>query len=273
MIIGIDHVSIASAELAETLRFFEQFGLKLVYQEDLPREGVRSNQMDAGNAAIEILEAIRPDAPLVRFLETRGPGLHHVCFRVDSLEATLATMLEQEYQLASPQPREDGQGRRVFIHPKSGGGVLMGFVERHPEQVSDIGRRVINPGWTAYERLTYPPAVVARGEMMFVSGLNAVDDGGVLQCPGDIVGQCRVIYGKLRTLMAAAGGTMANVVRTTDYILTREHYRKTADIRREFFGDQFSAATGVVVKELLGRGVLIEIDAIAMLPNGAAPQV
>jgi enamine deaminase RidA (YjgF/YER057c/UK114 family) len=55
-------------------------------------------------------------------------------------------------------------------------------------------------------------------------------------------------------------------VRTTDYVLTRERYRETADIRREFFGDQFSAATGVVVKELLGRGVLIEIDAIAVLP-------
>jgi methylmalonyl-CoA epimerase len=270
MIIGIDHVSIASAELAETLRFFEGFGLKLVYQEDLPSEGVRSNQMDAGNANIEILEAIRPDAPLVKFLETRGPGLHHVCFRVDDLDATLALMLERGYQLATPQPREDGQGRRVFIHPKSGGGVLMGFVERHPEQVSSIHRRVIDPGWKSYQRFTFPPAVAARGEMVFVSGLNAVDDDGVLQCPDDIVGQCRVIYEKLAALMAAAGGTMANVVRTTDYVLTRDGYRGTADVRREFFGDQFSAATGVIVKELLGRGVLIEIDAIGVLPASSA---
>jgi methylmalonyl-CoA epimerase len=135
VIIGIDHVSMASADLAEALRLFEQFGLRLTYTEDLPGEGVRSNQIDAGNTSIEILEALRDDAPVVKFLRNRGPGLHHICFRVDDLEATIAQMQAAGLELVDPQPREDRQGRRVFLHPRSGGGVLMGFVERHPGQV------------------------------------------------------------------------------------------------------------------------------------------
>ena len=135
MIIGIDHVSMASADLAEALRLFEQFGLRLTYTEDLPGEGVRSNQIDAGNTSIEILEALRDDAPVVKFLRNRGPGLHHICFRVGDLEATIAQMQAAGLELVDPQPREDRQGRRVFLHPRSGGGVLMGFVERHPGQV------------------------------------------------------------------------------------------------------------------------------------------
>lgn len=136
MIIGIDHVSMASADLAEALRLFEQLGLRLTYTEDLPAEGVRSNQLDAGNTSIEILEALRDDAPVVKFLRNRGPGLHHICFRVDDLEATIARMQAAGLELVDPQPREDRQGRRVFLHPRSGCGVLMGFVERHPGQVS-----------------------------------------------------------------------------------------------------------------------------------------
>lgn len=131
MIIGIDHVSIACSDIAAVLKFFEQLGLRMTYQEDLAKEGVRSNQLDAGNTAIELLEPLRPDSPVQKFLATRGPGLHHVCFRVDDLEATIAQMLAAGWELVDPQPREDGQGRRVFLHPRSGHGVLMGFVERH----------------------------------------------------------------------------------------------------------------------------------------------
>ena len=127
-------------------------------------------------------------------------------------------------------------------------------------------RRVVDPGWKYFEKTTFVPAVAARGEIVFTSGLNAVDDDGVLQAPGDVAGQTRVILRKLRTLLEAAGGSLADVVKTTDYIVSRDNYRATADVRREFFGDSFPAATGVVVKELLGRGVLVEIDAVAVLP-------
>lgn len=131
MIIGIEHVSVATDDIADLLRLFGVFGLRETYVEDLAEEGVRSRQLDAGNASIEVLEPLRDDAPVRRFLASRGPGLHHVCFEVDDLDATIAQMQAAGMRLVSPQPREDGQGRRVFLHPRSGHGVLMGFVQRH----------------------------------------------------------------------------------------------------------------------------------------------
>jgi enamine deaminase RidA (YjgF/YER057c/UK114 family) len=147
----------------------------------------------------------------------------------------------------------------------------MGSVEEHPEPSPRRDRRVVNPGWRAFDRTTFVPAVRAQGEILVTSGLNAVDDDGVLQAPGDVAGQTRVIFQKLRAILEAAGGSLEDVVKTTDYMVSREGYRATGDVRREFFGETFPAATGVVVKELLGRGVLIEIDAIAVLPPKDEP--
>ncbi len=127
-------------------------------------------------------------------------------------------------------------------------------------------RQVINPGWASYVDLAFSPAVVKNG-MLFISGLNAVGEDGRLGAPGDIVNQARIIYEKMAAILQAAGGSFVDVVKTVDYIVDRNDYRMTADVRREFFGSDFPAATGVVVKELLGRGVLIEIDAIAVLDN------
>ncbi len=126
-------------------------------------------------------------------------------------------------------------------------------------------RRVVDPWPHSGPRLTYVPAVAARGEIVFTSGLNAIDEHGTLQAPGDVAGQARVIYQKLAVILATAGGSLADIVKTTDYIVSRDGFRATADVRREFLGPDFPAATGVVVTELLGRGVLIEIDAIAVL--------
>jgi aminoacrylate peracid reductase len=112
--------------------------------------------------------------------------------------------------------------------------------------------------------LTYSPAV-KKGGLLFISGLNAIDESGTLVAPGDIVGQTRAIYEKMGALLRAAGGSFADVVKTTDYIVDRTGYRETAAVRREFLGPDFPAATGVVVRELFGRGVLIEIDAVAVI--------
>jgi enamine deaminase RidA (YjgF/YER057c/UK114 family) len=128
-------------------------------------------------------------------------------------------------------------------------------------------RRVVDPWGPTDGRLTYVPAVAARGEFVFTSGLNAIDEQGTLHAPGDMAGQARVIYQKLAAILAEAGGSLTDVVKTTDYIVTRNGFRATAEVRREFLGPNFPAATGVVVSELLGRGVLIEIDAIAVLPT------
>lgn len=123
---------------------------------------------------------------------------------------------------------------------------------------------MVNPGWQSYERHTYSPAVL-KGGWLFISGLNALGEDGVIGAPGDVAGQVRIIYEKMEKILHSAGATFDDVVRTVDYIIDRKGYSLTADVRREVFGSAFPAATGVVVKELLGRGVLIEVEATAVV--------
>ena len=103
--------------------------------------------------------------------------------------------------------------------------------------------------------------------MLFISGLNAIGEDGQIRAPGNIVGQTRIIYEKMGEILKAAGASFDDIVKTVEYIVDRKDYKGTADVRREFLGPEFPAATGVIVKGLLGRGVLIEIEAIAVLDS------
>ena len=124
---------------------------------------------------------------------------------------------------------------------------------------------VIDP-WSFTSRYTFSPAV-RKGNMLFISGLTATDHRGNIVGPGDIVAQTRNIFEKIKQLMEEAGGSMDDIVKTVDYITTKEGYKGTADVRREYFPNGFPAATGIVVKELLRPDALIEIDAIAVLDD------
>lgn len=130
MIIGIEHVAIATDDAGTMRELFEMFGLKIVYEEDLAEDAVHSEQFGTPNANIEVLTALEPSATVARFVKKNGPGLHHICFRVDDLDATIAQVQAAGLELVRPQPTDDTQGRRVFLHPRSGRGVLMGLVER-----------------------------------------------------------------------------------------------------------------------------------------------
>ena len=118
--------------------------------------------------------------------------------------------------------------------------------------------------WPA--RYTFSPAVRA-GNLLFISGMTATDESGELVAPGDIVEQARVILRKFQRLLESAGGGMEHIVQTTEYITTTEHYRGTADVRREFFRAPYPTATGVIVAGLLRQGAVIEISAVAVLPG------
>jgi len=128
-------------------------------------------------------------------------------------------------------------------------------------------KTMINPGWEWYKKLTFAPAV-RKGNMLFISGQDGskIDrDTGKLVIRGDIVEQTRVIYEKLKAILEAAGASFEDVVWTTDYITTTENYKATAEVRRQYFGESLPASTGIIVKDLLGDGALIEIDAVAIL--------
>ena len=125
---------------------------------------------------------------------------------------------------------------------------------------------MITAGASWPERYTFSPAIRA-GNLVVISGTTAVDERGQLVGAGDIVAQTRYIYQKLAQLLAAAGAGFEHVVQTTEYITTRENYRGTADVRREFFRPPYPTATGVIVQGLLREGALIEISAMAFLPG------
>ncbi len=114
------------------------------------------------------------------------------------------------------------------------------------------------------ERYTFSPAIRA-GNLLFIAGTTATDDAGTLVGPGDIVAQTRCIYQKFARLLAAAGAGFEHVVETTEFITTTDNYRRTADVRREFFRPPYPTATGVIVAGLLREGALIEISAVAVL--------
>ena len=124
---------------------------------------------------------------------------------------------------------------------------------------------ITGPGpWPA--RYTFSPALRA-GNLLFISGTTATDERGDLVAPGDIVAQTRVILRKFQRLLEAADGSMEHIVQTTEYITTTEHYRGTAEVRREFFRAPYPTATGVIVAGLLREGAVIEISAVAVLPG------
>ncbi len=118
-------------------------------------------------------------------------------------------------------------------------------------------------------RYTYVPALRA-GSMVFLSGTTGTDDDGNITAPGDIVEQTRQIYRKFERLLNAAGGSCDDIVQTTDFYVTEENYRGTAQVRREVFKTQFPTSTGVRVSGLLREHALIEISAIAVLRGDPA---
>jgi enamine deaminase RidA (YjgF/YER057c/UK114 family) len=127
-------------------------------------------------------------------------------------------------------------------------------------------RMITAAGTTWPERYTFSPALQV-GNLLFLAGTTAVDEQGTLVAPGDIVGQTRFILEKFGKLLNAAGADFSHVVETTEYITTTDNYRGTAAVRREFFRPPYPVATGVIVAGLLREGALIEISAVAVLPE------
>jgi enamine deaminase RidA (YjgF/YER057c/UK114 family) len=118
------------------------------------------------------------------------------------------------------------------------------------------------------EKMTFSPAVRA-GNFLFISGHTATDENRNVVGVGDIAEQTRCIFRKFDAILKLAGGSFDNIVETTEYFLTLDDYKKTADVRREFFkGLLYPAATGVLVASLIRKDALIEIKATAYFGDG-----
>jgi methylmalonyl-CoA epimerase len=127
----IDHVGIAVEDLDAALALYEgSFGMPLAHRETVEEQGVEAVLLDVGDSHVELLSPLGPDTPVAKFLARSGPGLHHVAYRVDDIDAALAELEREGVRLIDKTPRTGIRNSRVaFCHPKSTGSVLTEIVE------------------------------------------------------------------------------------------------------------------------------------------------
>jgi methylmalonyl-CoA epimerase len=127
----VDHIGVAVEDIDASLELYERdYGMTLVHRETVVDQGVEAALLDVGENHIELLAATGPDTPVGKFLAKKGPGMHHVAYQVDDIEATLAALKEAGLKLIDETPRIGIRNSRVaFVHPKSAGGLLTEIVQ------------------------------------------------------------------------------------------------------------------------------------------------
>ena len=121
----IAHVGIAVPDLESALAFYRDV---LGLQPDRPEvvDGATIVALSFGDAEVELLAPSEADSPIGRFLARRGPGIHHICYRVPDLDAALEACRKAGYRLVDEVPRKGAAGRRIaFVHPKATAGILL----------------------------------------------------------------------------------------------------------------------------------------------------
>jgi methylmalonyl-CoA/ethylmalonyl-CoA epimerase len=125
----IAHVGVAVDDLESALAFYRDV-LGLTPHPAEHADGATIVSLPFGESEVELLHPDSPDSPVAKFLARRGPGIHHICYRVPDLEAALAACRSAGYRLVDETPRVGAGGRRIaFVHPKSTAGVLLELTE------------------------------------------------------------------------------------------------------------------------------------------------
>ena len=130
MIKDVDHIGIAVRSIAEAQRFYEAMGLDVIGIEEVRAEGVRVAIIPCGSSRIELLEPTSSDSTVAKFLDQRGPGMHHLCFRSDDVRSDDSRLRAAGVEVLREEPSPGAEGARVqFVHPRSTGGVLVELSE------------------------------------------------------------------------------------------------------------------------------------------------
>ncbi|MBM4305470.1 MAG: methylmalonyl-CoA epimerase [Deltaproteobacteria bacterium] len=131
MIKKINHIAIAVSNLEEAAKFYQEvMGLTLSGVEVVAAQKTKVGFFKIGESNIELVQPAEPDSPLVKFLEAKGQGIHHICFEVEDVEAEVKAYLEKGASLIDQKPRPGAHNTKVaFIHPKSSSGVLIELCE------------------------------------------------------------------------------------------------------------------------------------------------
>lgn len=128
---AIDHVGLAVSDLDAAIAFHRDvLGMELAHTEENPEQGVREAMMRIGDSHIQLLAPLTPDSTIAKFLDSRGPGMQQVAYRVADIDAVSTTLRDRGLRLLYDEPRRGTSNSRVnFIHPKDTGGVLVELVE------------------------------------------------------------------------------------------------------------------------------------------------
>jgi methylmalonyl-CoA/ethylmalonyl-CoA epimerase len=131
MLKKINHIAIAVSNLEQAAKFYQEvLGLALSGVEVVAAQKTKVGFFNIGESNIELVQPSEPDSPLVKFLETKGQGIHHICFEVDDVEAEVKAYLEKGATMVDQKPRPGAHDTKVaFVHPKSSGGVLIELCE------------------------------------------------------------------------------------------------------------------------------------------------
>ena len=131
----LDHIGIAVGDLAQALAFYrDALGLEVEPPEEVPSQRVRAHFVPVGEARLELLEPTAPDSPIAKFIEKRGPGVHHVTLRVDDLREALGRLKARGVRLIDEAPRDGAEGSLIaFVHPASTHGVLVELKQRRKD--------------------------------------------------------------------------------------------------------------------------------------------
>jgi methylmalonyl-CoA epimerase len=131
MFARMDHIGVAVEDLDAALALYgDALAMPVAHREVVEQQGVEAVLLDVGENHVELLRPLGPDTPVGRFLAARGPGLHHVAYQVQDIEAALERLREQGLRLIDERPRVGIRGSLVaFVHPKASGGVLTEIVQ------------------------------------------------------------------------------------------------------------------------------------------------
>ncbi len=122
----IDHIAIVVEDIDSALGFWrEALGLELDHVEDIPEQKSIVAFLPAGGSEVELVKPTTDDSGVARYLQKRGPGIHHICFEVDDIEAILAQLKGKGVRLINETPLELPGRKMAFVHPRSTGGVLV----------------------------------------------------------------------------------------------------------------------------------------------------
>jgi len=131
MFTRIDHIGVAVEDLEAAIKLYERnFEMELVHRETVESQGVEAVLLDVGDGHVELLSALGPDTPVGKFVAKKGPGLHHVAYAVEDIDATLASLKERGVKLIDQEARTGiRQSRVAFLHPGATGSVLTEIVQ------------------------------------------------------------------------------------------------------------------------------------------------